>query len=211
MIISLIGMSGSGKTYWAKQLSERFGYTHFYVDALIKERLEKEGTLKGGDVNSTLSSWMGQPYEATYKTRSEKYLNEEQEIMGSILKEIEGKPNNSQNVVVDTTGSVIYTGESILKNLKKLTTIVFLDTPTNVQRTMYEQYLKEVKAVYWGEIFRKREGESNMEALARSYPRLLAYRTQIYKDLANVEFDYDEIRAANFTVDDFLSKIKKLS
>lgn len=211
MIISLIGMSGSGKTYWAKQLSERFGYTHFYVDALIKERLEKEGILKGEDVNSTLSSWMGQPYEATYKTRSEKYLDEEREIMESIFKEIEDELNNSINVVVDTTGSVIYTGESILKNLKKCTTIVFLETPANVQLRMYEQYLKELKAVYWGDVFRKREDESNMEALARSYPLLLAYRTQIYKDLANVELDYDEVRATDFTVEDFLSKIKKSS
>ncbi len=211
MIISLIGMSGSGKTYWAKQLSEKFGYKHFYVDALIKEKLEKEGALKGEDIDSTLSSWMGQPYEGTYKTRSEKYLDKERSIMRNILKEIKNQQNNSQNVVVDTTGSVIYTGGDILKALKDFTCVVYLDTPGNIQQKMYEQYLREIKAVYWGDVFRKRDNESNIEALARSYPLLLTYRTRIYKSLANVEFDYDEIRSADFTPDDLLSKIKKFA
>ena len=40
MKISIVGMSGSGKTYWSKKL-ESEGFKRFCCDDLIEEKLEK--------------------------------------------------------------------------------------------------------------------------------------------------------------------------
>ena len=73
---------------------------------------------------------MGFPYESQYKQRESKYLACEVEVLIEVLEYLESGQNNpEENVVVDTTGSVIYTGDEILRRLRRTTTVVYLSRP----------------------------------------------------------------------------------
>jgi len=58
---------------------------------------------------------MGYPYEPDYKKHESRYLACEIEVVNEILTDLEGQEgNHDANIVVDTTGSVIYAVEEIL-------------------------------------------------------------------------------------------------
>lgn len=207
MKISLIGMSGTGKSYWAKKLETK-NFKRFCIDDLIEEKLGEELKNLGFNGISDVAKWMGQPFDKQYPTTSKRYLDLEQEVLDNVLQSIE-KVNDQENIVIDTTGSVIYLHPSFLKKLSRLTTVVFLETPESVKQQMYQLFLKEPKPLIWGNIFHIKKNETENNALKRCYPELLAYRTKQYEQLADVTLDYFELRDPKFTIDDFLQKIKQ--
>ena len=90
-----------------------------------------------------LGEWMGFPYESHYKDREAKYLDYEIEVLKEVLDYLEKEKNNRErNIVVDTTGSVIYTGDENLNRLRETTTMVHLETPPAVREAMLHKYLK---------------------------------------------------------------------
>ena len=157
-----------------------------------------------------MGEWMGFPYESNYRAREAKYLAYEGEVLEDILTSLEaGLPHLDQNVIVDTTGSVIYTDPALLHRLRQQTTLVYLDTPPEVQGKMRLAYIDSPPPVLWRDKFHQLPGESNEAALARSYPELLASRTRLYKQWAEVTLDYYKLRQPGFTVDDFLNEIEQ--
>ena len=132
MRLSLIGMAGSGKSYWSVKLAE-LGFYRFCCDDLIEERLAPE--LRRADGTSMgLAEWMGFPYEPDYQSRESKYLTYEIDVLNGILKDLGNRqPNHMEKIVIDTTGSVIYTGQEILEKLLRFTTVVHLSTPPEVK------------------------------------------------------------------------------
>lgn len=208
MKLSLIGMSNSGKTYWAKKLEEK-GFLRFSCDDFIGKKLQKELTAKGYSGIHDVARWMGQPYESQYKQTAAKYLSFEIETMNTILHMLKSKWTKEENIVIDTTGSVIYTSKRIMMELKKSTTIVYLHTPHCVKKEMYLSYLKNPKPVIWGESFKKRNGESDEQALIRCYPQLLSYRLKQYKKYAHIVLDYFLARESSFTMIDLLNLMKE--
>lgn len=205
MKISLIGMSGSGKTYWSKKLEEK-GFKRFCCDDLIEEKLGKELKHLGYSGIAGVSRWMGQPYDKQYEQTSNQYLDFEKEVMNQVLSFVE-KADENENIVIDTTGSVIYTGDEILKKLTKLTKVIYLETPASVKEEMYQLYLKDPKPVIWGESFNKQNNESDMDALARCYPELLAFRTKQYEKLSDITLDYHMLRKSDTTLEKFIKLI----
>lgn len=195
MKISLIGMTGTGKTYWSKKLSEK-GFKKFCCDDLIAEKLDLAGT-------TDMSKWMGQPFEKQHKNAAKLYLALEEEVVRKVLAAVQ-KLSKDENVVIDTTGSVIYLPKPALKQIANLTTIVYLETPAWAQKQMYETYIKYPKPVIWGDVFRKKKEQKDFDALALCYPELLAYRSKAYKKLADVTLDYNMLRKPNFSVEQFL-------
>ncbi len=195
MKISLIGMAGSGKTHWAKRIEDK-GYKRYSFDELIKKEL-------GSPKN--LALWMGQPYEKKYSKTSAQYLEVEKKVIKFIISEL--KKNHQENIVVETTGSLIYLDSKLLKELSKLTKIVYLETPESVIIEMFNLYLYDPKPVIWGDAFSKKSGESNKRALQRSYYDLLKFRLKKYRKLANITLDYHLLRSELFNVDDFLEVI----
>lgn len=202
MIISLIGMSGVGKTYWSKKL-EKIGWIRFSVDDLIEKKLEKELKSSGFAGIADVAKWMEQPFEKHYSQRSQIYLQFEKESMENIFEKIK-RISDNKNVVIDTTGSVIYTGIKIMLTLSRLSKIINLSIPKSVQEKMYQLYLEEPKPVIWGDVFKKTDGESDLEALSLYYPKLLQYRLRLYKKYTHIELNYFELRRHGFTVNDFL-------
>ena len=158
----------------------------------------------------SMGEWMGFPYEAHYPEREAKYLGYEVEILTEILNHIEANPNHNRNIIIDTTGSVIYMETDLLERLQRLTTIVYLDTPLAVQERMRSAYCTNPAPVVWRDKFNQQPNETHEAALARCYPDLLASRTHEYKKWADITLDYHLLRQPAFGVDDFLNEISNV-
>ncbi|MCB0227268.1 MAG: hypothetical protein KDI02_26465, partial [Anaerolineae bacterium] len=184
------------------------GFKRFCCDNLIAEKLKpKVASLNG--TKKSLAEWMGFPYDHHFAEREAQYLATEIEVLDEILTYLESLPASSgEKIIVDSTGSVIYTGQTMLERLRRQTTMVYLDTPLAVQERMHAIYLTDPAPVLWRGHFERQPGESNEAALARCYPKLLAARTKQYKQWAEVTLDYHRLRQPGFTVDDFLAEIR---
>lgn len=201
MKISLIGMSGVGKSYWAKKLEEK-GFKRFCCDDLIEEKLGEELSALGHSGIQDVAKWMGQPFDPQYSATSKLYIEYETETLRGILDKIE---KEKENIVIDTTGSVILTGEKLLARLSKLTSIVYLEASIEFRKQLYEVFIKEPKPVIWGDIFNKKENESDFDALKRCYPELLKFRSTKYEELADFKVDYTFLRKPDSSSEEFIT------
>ena len=77
MQLTLIGMSGVGKSHWSKKM-EALGYRRYSCDELIADRLGTE-LGKKGKATLNLAKWMGQPYSEGYQDAEALYLELEKE------------------------------------------------------------------------------------------------------------------------------------
>jgi shikimate kinase len=180
--LALVGMSGAGKSYWAKQLAAEKIPT-ISCDDQIEARLAHtllEGGFRG--ING-VAAWMGWPDSPTYAERESQYLLEEIASLDEVLTRLE-KESQSE-LVLDTTGSVIYTGNNQLFRLRKLTTVVYLAASSEEQQLLIQRYLKDPKPVLWRGAFQPRGGETSHDTVARCYPALLAARKQGYQALSH--------------------------
>ncbi len=206
MRISLIGMSGSGKSTWSLKLSE-LGFKRFCCDDLITKKLASQ-LMRPDETYMDLGEWMGFPYDSQYKERESTYLACEIQVVTEIIEYLESRENDpGENVAVDTTGSAIYTGEEILTRLRRSTTIVLLSTPPEVQDLMLKAYTANHRPVLWRDMFSEEPNETNEEALARCYPKLLVTRECLYERYADVTIDYYTRNQDGFGVSDFLDRI----
>ncbi|MBN1886605.1 MAG: hypothetical protein JW850_01390 [Thermoflexales bacterium] len=198
-------MSGTGKSTWSVKLAER-GFRRFCCDEMITDKLSPE--LVGPDRNAmSVGEWMGFPYEPHYTERESRYLMCEMEVLDEICAYLgDAKTDPGESVVVDTTGSVIYTGEEALGKLRRHTVVVHLATPPKAWGKMLQAYLANQRPVLWRGLFSQEANESVEEALARCYPKLLSAREQLYERWAHVIVDYDT-RQGSFGVDDLLELV----
>jgi len=206
MRLSLIGMAGSGKSYWSRKL-EGHGYRRFCCDDMIAEKLASELKNPEGTPMS-VAEWMGFPYEAGYNERESRYLSLEAEVLREIIEYLgsrEGDPEES--VVVDTTGSVIYTGDELLKKLSRVTTIVLLETPSAGQERLLKAYLEHPHPMLWRGMFSRKPGESSRDSLARCYPDLFVSRARVYKAYADVTIGHENLWRKSFGIKECLGLI----
>ena len=207
MRLSLIGMSGSGKSHWSKRLAE-LGFHRFCCDEMIARSLSAELTRADGTVMD-LGEWMGFPYEPNYKEREARYLTYEVRVLDEILGYLADSARDpGENIIVDTTGSVIYTGETALEKLCLHTTVVHFSTPPEVQERMLDVYKAQPRPILWRDVFNKEPDETNEKALARCYPELLSSRERWYEKYADVTIDYYTRTQDSFGVNDFLREIE---
>jgi hypothetical protein len=189
--LALVGMSGAGKTYWTRRLAAS-GYPTVSCDDLIEARLK--GPLQNGGFTGIngVAAWMGWPDQPTYAERESQYLSEETATLDAVLSEIEKEP--ARELVLDTTGSVVYTGNHLLYRLRRLLTVVYLAASTQEQQVLVERYLTDPKPVLWRGAFHPRAGETPKDTVARCYPALLAARQQSYQALAHCSISVAELR-----------------
>src|ERR1700685_1463785 len=115
--LALVGMSGSGKTFWTRKLAAA-GWRAVSCDDLIEQRLAPrlaQGNFTG--ING-VAAWMGWPDSPTYLEREAEYLAEEIAVAHEFLSELESDTSGDP-VVLDTTGSVIYANEDLLRRLRE--------------------------------------------------------------------------------------------
>jgi shikimate kinase len=180
--LSFIGMSGAGKSYWARKLAAA-GFRAISIDDRIEEKLAPELSAGGYRGIGGVAAWMGWPDQPVYRDREQKYLASEIESMREALDEMEA--SGEEGIVLDTTGSVVYTGEEICHRLQRLTRVVYLAASSSEEQTLIARYLSDPKPVLWGDWFSQRPGESAKDAVARRYPLLIAHRKQLYERYAH--------------------------
>ena len=185
---SLIGMSGAGKSHWSKRM-ESLGFQIYSCDDLIAERLGQKLEEKGKSTIN-LAKWMGQPFSEGYPEAEAFYLELEGAVISQICDELENSSQKDKQVVVDTTGSLIYLEKKLLNRLRNLTLTVQLKLPEEKHEKLFETYLLDPKPVIWGEVYLPREGESPQNTLGRCYRELLSFRNERYGLLADCVLDY---------------------
>jgi len=181
--LSLIGMSGSGKSHWVKNLNA-LGCPTVCCDDLIEARLAPVLKAGGYEGINGVAAWMGWPDSPTYLERESEYLREEIATLDEQLTSLEKDPH--RELVIDTTGSVICTGNHILHRLRKLTTVVYLAASDQEAGLLIERYLRDPKPVLWQGVFQPRPGETPQDTVVRCYPLLIAARRRSYEALAHI-------------------------
>jgi shikimate kinase len=189
--LALVGMSGAGKTFWAKKL-EASGYPAISCDDRIEQKLAQRLAAGGYRGINGVAAWMGWPDSATYAARESDYLAEEIHALDEILTELEHQPEKC--LVLDTTGSVIYVGNNLLMRLRRQMTIVYLAALAEEQQLLIERYLNDPKPVLWRGAFQAKAGESPRETVARCYPALIAARRRSYEALAHCTLQVASLR-----------------
>lgn len=206
MVICLLGMSGVGKSFWAKRLVAR-GFTRHDCDGEIGARL---GAIvrpaPGEEPVHALGRWMGMPWSDGYEAREARYRALEEDVTRDALDAAARTPGDH---VIDATGSVIYVPAALLDRVRRETRAVYLRTPDDRREAMLARYLAEPKPVVWGGAFVSREGERPEDALSRCYAELLARRDARYASLAHVTLDGGELEARDPGLDAFLAKVAR--
>jgi len=203
--LALIGMSGAGKTFWARRLATA-GYKVISCDDVIEARLARRLSAGGFSGINGVAAWMGWPDSPKYAEREAQYLSEEIATLDEILTTLQQSPQ--QSLVLDTTGSVIYAGNHHLLRLRKLLTVVYLAASPDEQQLLIERYLADPKPVLWRGAFQPKSGESPQETVARSYPALVAARRQSYEALAHLTLPFAALREASLDAEAFLAEIR---
>jgi shikimate kinase len=206
--LALVGMSGAGKTFWTRQISQT-GVPAISCDDVIEERLAPRlaaGRFAG--ING-VAAWMGWPDSPAYAEREAEYLKEEILTLDEVLSGLE--KDSQRSLVLDTTGSVIYTGNHLLMRLRKLMKVVYLAASDAEQQLLIERYLSDPKPVLWRGAFVPKSGEMPRETVARCYPNLMAARRRSYATLAHATLQVAELRELPRTAEAFLTKLNAAS
>jgi hypothetical protein len=198
-------MSGTGKSFWTKRLAMA-GHASICCDDRIEQRLRSRLEISGYTGINGVASWMGWPDSATYAQREAEYLAEEIATLDEVLTELER--DRSRELILDTTGSVIYTGNNLLMRLRRQMTIVYLAGTPQEQDLLIERYLNDPKPVLWRGAFQSKQGETPRETVARCYPTLIAARRQSYQALAHCSVPVAELRDSDLDAASFLAKVK---
>jgi len=197
-------MSGVGKTFWTKRLAQA-GHRTICCDDRIEQRLRSRLESGGYAGIHGVASWMGWPDNSTYAEREADYLAEEIATLDEVLTDLERNP--SSELILDTTGSVIYTGNNLLRRLRRQMSIVYLVASAEEQQLLMQRYLHDPKPVLWRGAFQPKKGETPRETVARCYPILIAARRQSYEALAHCTLAVAELRDASSDPAVFLSKV----
>jgi shikimate kinase len=202
--LAFIGMSGAGKTFWSKRLAAS-GFPAISCDDRIEKRLAPRLAAGGYTGINGVAAWMGWPDSATYAERESEYLTEEIGALDEVLSELER--DREKSLVLDTTGSVIYTGNNLLMRLRRQMTVVYLAASVEERQLLIERYLTDPKPVLWRGAFQPKPGESPRATVARCYPTLIAARRQSYEALAHCTLQVAALRDSSLDAGEFLKMI----
>ena len=189
--LALIGMSGAGKSYWTTRIAAA-GHPAISCDAEIETRLKPVLETRGYSGINGVAAWMGWPHLPAYADREAAYLSEEIAVLDEVLTGLEKKPE--RDLVLDTTGSVIYVGNHLLHRLRKQMLVVYLAASRDEQQLLIQRYLEDPKPVLWRGAFQARPAEDPKATVARCYPVLIGARRQSYEALAHCSIPVADLR-----------------
>jgi len=189
--LALIGMSGAGKSHWTKHLAAG-GHAVVCCDDQIEARLAP--FLKAGGYSGIngVAAWMGWPDSPTYPEREAQYLSEEISTVDEVLSELE--KDSRRELILDTSGSVIYSGNNILMRLRRQMTVIYLAASNDEQQLLIRRYVQDPKPVLWRGAFQPRPDETPHDTVAHCYPALISARRQSYEALAHFSISTARLR-----------------
>jgi len=169
--LTFIGMSNIGKSFTAMRLRKSHGFALYEVDEAIQKSLGLKSMQESAD-------WMGFPYEETYAKREAEYLELESNLTAQAF------DNDKENLILDTTGSVIYLNKETRDMLAKQSVIVHIQAGPNNLARLEKLYFKSPKPLIWNGVYE--DGCDRTQALKDAYPKLLASRMDAYNAMADV-------------------------
>lgn len=203
--LALVGMSGAGKTFWTKRLAQN-GWPTFSCDDGIEHRLHPRLSPAGHAGINSVAAWMGWPNSSTYLERETEYLSHEIAVLDEILAQLER--DTKRELILDTTGSVIYTGTNLLWRLRRQMTVVYLAASEEEQQTLIERYLTNPKPVLWRGAFQPHPGETPEQTVARCYLTLIAARRRSYEALAHCTLATADLRQSTPDAEAFVERVR---
>ncbi len=199
--VSLVGMSGVGKTYWSTRLAEQ-DFERICCDDLIGEALSTELAARGlGTDLRSLATWKGLPNQEGYAEREQLQIASAQKVMDAVCERLR---EASAPVVVDTSGSLVYVSDEALQNLRSLSKVVYIRIDKQKVEELFNDEVLYNRPLVWGNSFRQQKGESLQQAMRRSFRELLRWRAERYAQLAHVTLDYTQLHDEVKTTADFL-------
>lgn len=202
--ISLIGMSNIGKSYWSDRLN-KLGFKHICCDDMIEDKLKPELEKHGYKGKEDMAKWLGQPYAPQFEKNEKKYLSLENETMQEVFNKIK---NKKQNIVIDTTGSLIHCDNKSIKPVKKNSLVVYIKASEEMKNDMLQKYLDCPKPVVWDNNYKQKDNQSQENALKESYKKLLEAREKLYENLADISIPFHKVAKLNKN-NHFLKLIQK--
>jgi shikimate kinase len=204
--LALIGMSGSGKTFWANLLAQA-GHPVISCDARIEERLRADLQPGGHRGTEGVAAWMGWPDRDGYPQRAAKYLAAEIAVMDETLAALERDP--VRELVLDTTGSVVYTGEATRERLRRLMSVVYFEASPEEQALLIARYVCVPKPVLWRDAYRPQNAEAASATVSRCFPMLMEERRRLYEVWAHCVLPIRALREGPLDATRFLSLIQQ--
>lgn len=206
MALALIGMSGVGKTSWAKKFAAA-GYACLHCDDLIADRLRATGDLAGVSVED-VGAWMGFPYSGGYARREARYLQSETEVLRDIALSLPHDSGMRRRLVIDMTGSAIYVDPAILGGIRRSVTMVYLRATSAQHDQLLHAYCAMPRPIVWNGLYQPEPGEEPAAALARCYGQLLEVRAELYESLSHVTLEPATFQNPTATTADFLQAVE---
>lgn len=208
MILSLIGMSNVGKTYFSKRLEQECGFIRFGCDERIAQELNARNNEDLFQDTADLAAWMGYPYQEGYQEREACYLEIEACVLQKIFQELKGV-GGDRLVVIDTTGSVIYLDAKLLQILNQVSNILYLVTEPEQFTQMENVFFLNPKPLVWGDRFQQREDLSREENLRLCYRALLLHRKEQYEKLAHCMISDSRLKHPMFQLKELYEFVHK--
>lgn len=168
--LTFIGMSNIGKSFTAMRLRKSHGFDLYEVDEAIQKALNLKSMQESAD-------WMGFPYEDSYPAREAEYLALESRLTEQAF------DNPKENLILDTTGSVIYLNENTRSLLARKSVIVHIQAGPNNLARLEKLYFKSPKPLIWDGMYE--DGCNRTAALKSAYPKLLKSRMDAYNAMAD--------------------------
>lgn len=196
-VIIFMGMSGVGKSHYSKRINKDYGHRIISVDDMIAEHL-------GLNDVYAVREFFGEPYEEKYKENSKIYLDLEERFTNEALDIAEN--SGGGNIIIDTTGSVIYLSDETLRRISKFKNRIYLDADEGYMDKLIEKYFADPKPVIWGELnnFTK---DNYLEKIKEQYPKLLKYRSDLYRKHCNIVIPFEDSRDGLLDVIGWMKKL----
>ncbi len=193
--LAFIGMSNIGKSYTAMRLATKYDFSLIEVDKLIWEKL-------GHNDMDAFAKWQGHPYTEGYDKREAQSISLETTATAKAL------TTQMRNPLIDTTGSVIYTDESVLKTLQRDYYVIYIQAADEHLERLKTQYFKHPKPLIWAGHYKKIDGFSRTDSIKACYPKLLAARHGAYANLADATLPSTMILNKNVKIEDVYQALK---
>ncbi len=208
MIISLIGMSGVGKSYWSTRLEQEAGYTRICCDDLIGQSLAAKLSALGikSDLRS-IAEWRGLPYEEQYVNNERMQILNEQKIMEVVCQQSDNSKN--ENIIIDTSGSLVYIDKQVIQRLKNLSKMVYIVAGKEQEHELYNDEVIFHRPLVWGNSYQPKDNELQKEAMRRCFTELISWRSKQYERWASISIPYIHLRQKIKTTKEFIDRINQ--
>ena len=193
--VAFIGMSNIGKSYTAMRLATKYDFSLIEVDKIIWENL-------GHESMDAFAQWQGHPYTDGYAEREKHSIALETNATREALK------TDKRNPMIDTTGSVIYTAEDVLHELRQDYYIVYIQAMEDHLERLKVQYFKHPKPLVWAGHYKKLEGKTETQSILDCYPKLLASRGKAYAKQADVTLPSTIILNPDVSIEEIFEALK---